>query len=358
MDAEGERNMTDRSALLQLGAALSVLVLGGAAGASPIGFGYTVSSIEVASGPGAGGAGVFAAGAVFVGVGDQGPRFPPSSEGALVIRIDDPGLPGQTETVVADGFTSLSGFATDGSSLWVGDNGLEFVDGGVTDPTGDTLYRIIDLDPLSPAAARDLEILMEGSLPGIQDVDVLGARVFANDAVDFKLYELTGGVITELASLPGFAGGIATDGTTLYNGQVEGSFPDTEGTLRTLDPIAPGSLALLLDGLAGQFDIEVLPDGSLIASSGSEIVHIDLSGPTPVVTTIASGFGFATGLFAADDGTIYALDGFAAPGEENNIWVFTLVPEPGSASLLGLGLLAIGVLRRSGAAASLRGRGV
>ncbi len=102
----------------------------------------------------------------------------------------------------------------------------------------------------------------------------------------------------------------------------------------------------------------MLPDGSLIASSGSEIVHIDLSGPTPVVTTIASGFGFATGLFAADDGTIYALDGFAAPGEEDNIWVLTLIPEPGSASLLGLGLLALGVHRRSGAAASLRGRGV
>ena len=127
-------------------AAVAVLLWSGAAVGAPIGIGYTVSSIQVTSGPGAVGDVVVADGAVFVGVGDQGINFPPTSEGAQVVRIDDAGLVTQTETVVADGFTSLAGMATDGSNIWLADNGLEFVDPGVVDPTGDTLYRITDLD--------------------------------------------------------------------------------------------------------------------------------------------------------------------------------------------------------------------
>ena len=62
---------------------------------------------------------------------------------------------------------------------------------------------------------------------------------------------------------------------------------------------------------------------------------------------VVSGFGFTTGIDVVDDGTIYALDGFAAEGERNRIWVFTLIPEPGTATLLLAGLVALGVRRRS-----------
>jgi hypothetical protein len=58
------------------------------------------------------------------------------------------------------------------------------------------------------------------------------------------------------------------------------------------------------------------------------------------VTTIATGFGFAAGL-AVGNGNIYALDGFAGAGDGNKIWVFSPIPEPGTALLLGAGLLGL-----------------
>jgi hypothetical protein len=102
-------------------------------------------------------------------------------------------------------------------------------------------------------------------------------------------------------------------------------------------PTAIGSYA------GGLFDAEYAPDGSLLITSGGQILRVDPI--TGASTVVASGFGFAAGLFAADDGTIYAIDGFAAAGEENRIWVFSSVPEPGTGLLFAAGLAALALRR-------------
>lgn len=325
-------------------AALAALLLATGASAVPTGIGYTVSSITVATDDVIGDV-VTVGGSVFVGVGAIGPNQ------GKVIRIDDPGLAGQSETVVADGFTSLAGMAYDAVNgrLLVGDNGLERWDASDPNRAGDNVYAITDLfgDPMTPPDARTLAILMDGDTPGVSDIQVdpsdpTGNRFFVTDSLMGTLFQGSqlAGTVTALTGGLGFAAGLTADGTTLYVGDVDGT--SFAGKVSTTPLAAPGTLALLNGTLAGQFDLELDSNGDLVSSSFSEILRIDPVTGVPVA--IATGFGFATGVWVDEDDVVYAVDGV---GPTREIWVMTPVPEPGTGLLLAAGLTAMAARRHS-----------
>ena len=325
------------------GAALLALLISGPAAALPTAPGFSVSFVDVALGVAVGDV-VAVGGAVFVGVGPQN-----VAGAGQVVRIDGAGTPGQTETVVAEGFTALSGMDYDAVNgrLIVLDNGLEF--GGTT---GDNVYALTDPfgSPLDPPDADDLKILMDGSLPGAADVLVDPTNpdhLFLTDASAAfpplgRLLDasISGGSSSVLASGLGFAAGLASDGTSLFVGDVDsGSFL---GLVSQVLLSSPGAgLDPLVAGLAGQFDLELSANGKILSSSGGQLLRIDpISGS---LTVVASNFGFVSGIWEDGAGTIYALDGFAAGVGEptNRIWVLTPVPEPATGLLLAGGLLCL-----------------
>jgi len=324
-------------------------LLATASGAAPIAPSFIVSYVEVVSGPAVGDV-VAVAGSLVVGVGPQ------STAGAgKLVRVDAPGLASQQETVIAEGFTAVGGMDYHAGSgrLVVADNGLEF--GG---PTGDNVYALASVlgTPADPPDASALAVLVDGAIPGAFDIlfdpsDASGDSVFVSDASalfppDGRLLRLSlsGASAAVLHSGLGFAAGLASNGTGLFVGDVDGL--TFEGGVFTAPLATPGDpLDPLVGGLPGIYDLELSADGSLLATSGGSILRIDpVTGATSVV---ASGFGFASGLFEDASGLIYALDGFAAPGEANRIWVLTPVPEPAAAGLLGVGLLTLAARRRS-----------
>jgi hypothetical protein len=320
---------------LRLGlAALAWLALTpAAASAVVIAPGYTVGEIPLPD---------FAAGdvvvvgdALFVGV---GPAFVGGFQS--VLRIDAGGA-----TVVAQGFQGLGGFAYDAVNdrLLVSDNALE-APGAIT---GDTVYAIpapLGAFP-TPAAAASLALLPAGTLPGVADIaldpsDPSGDTLFATDSNTNQVLRIAlgAGTVTVLQSTAGFAAGVAADPSTLWFGDVtfDASF-NASGTVSGVAQPGTGTPAALVTGLPGQYDLELASDGALLATAGGELVRIDpLTGET---TTVASGFGFATGLFEAG-GTIWVLDG-GFPGVAA-VHQLVPIPEPSTLALLagGLALLA------------------
>lgn len=342
----GRRSGWVPSRLRAVGAAMVGLIGAAAvavspAAATPSGLGlYSVASIETAGY--ASGDVVVVGDALFVGRGAFG------GQSQSVVRIDAGG-----ETVVATGFNSLAGFAYDAVNdrLIVGDNALE----ASGSATGDSVYAIPDpfSDPVTPPPATSLAILPAGAVPGISDVvldprDPGGDTLLVGDAS--SSFPPAGEVLSVAVSTAAtasvatgfaFTAGLAVDGRTLYVGE---SALDFSGNVWAVDLDAPAAATPVASLPDGEFDLEMGPDGFLYATTGGRIVRIDPGDGT--VTSVASGFGFAAGLFAADDGRLFAVDGFAAPGEENRVWVFTPIPEPGGAALLGLAVAAVLARRR------------
>lgn len=308
--------------------------------------GYTVNEIPLPDF--ATGDIVVAGGALFAGVGSFG--------GATesVVRIDGSGT-----HVIANGFNSLGGFAYDAANdrLIVADNGEE----APGSETGDTIYAIPD--PLgsfaTPLRGRNLELLPSGSIPAASDLvldptDPTDNHLFLTDAsASFPpagrllSIDLSARSLSVLQSGLGFAAGLAASATTLFLGDVDGTtFAGSVSGIPLPGTAKPSPIAT---GLAGQYDLELEPDGRLLGTSGGNLLRIDPS--TGAVSTVASGFGFATGLFD-DGGTIYVLDG-GFPGLAD---VFQLVPipEPASAVALASGLAALAARRRTGSIARRR----
>jgi len=317
-------------------ALLALSALAETASAAPIAPGYVVSYVT-APGPVAGDV-VYAGGAIFVGSGGFG------IGGQSIVRIDGAGT-----TVLASGFNSLGGMQYDpiGDRLLTGDNAAD--QAGAT--TGDTIYAIPNPfgTPGAPASAASLELLPMGSIPGYSDLlldpsDPSGDTLYVGDSAfapsgRILAVSISSATTSVVQTGLSFTGGVASDGTSLFFGE---AIFGSGGNLYRVPLGSPTDVrALVSTVLAGQFDLEVPGNGSLLTSGGSEIIRVDPV--TGAQTPVASGFGFTGGVFEdAGTGVIYALDGFGASGEENRVWILTPVPEPGTALLcaLGLGMLA------------------
>jgi len=304
--------------------------------------GYTVT--EIALPDYAAGDVVVAGGALFVGI---GPGF--TGAGQSIVRIDGGGT-----TVVADGFNALSGFAYDAVNdrMLVVDNGAEALGA----ETGDTLYAIASPNGSfgTPLRAKDIAVAPAGSIPGAADIvldpnDPTGDRAFVSDAsASFPpagrvlAVDLSTGALSVLQAGLGYAAGLAASADALYIGDVNG-FTFAGEVSSTALPGGTGSRTPIAGGLGGQYDLELESGGTLLATAASDLLRID---PTSgVATAIASGFGFATGLFE-QDGTIWVLDG-GFPGVAK-VYRLDLVPEPGTLVLTGIGVVLL-ARRRSAA---------
>lgn len=322
-------------------AALAALTMASPASAVVIAPGYTVTEIPL--GDFAAGDVVVVGDALFVGVGA-------GFVGGLqsVVRIDAGGT-----TVVAQGFQGLGGMAYDAANdrLIVSDNALEAP--GAT--TGDTIYAIpapLGAFP-APVASLGSELLPAGALPGVADIqldpsDPTGDTLLATDSLTNQVLRIAlgAGTTTPLQSTSGFAAGLAADASTIFFGDVTfDAFFNANGTVSAVVQPGTGTPATLISGLPGQYDLEIASDGSLLGTAGGVLLRIDPA--TGLLTeTVASGFGFATGLFEAD-GAIWVLDG-GFPGV-TSVFQLVPIPEPGVAGLLGAGFLLVAARGRRSA---------
>jgi hypothetical protein len=241
----------------------------------------------------------------------QGPTFTANAQS--IVRLD-----GTRLTTIATGFNSLGGFDIDGAgNLYVVDNC--FGGDGCGMPTsGDTVYKIANATTRTTATtAGASEILPSGTFATPQDVLVVGGGVvLITDAVGpgagrvAKLVEPS--TITNLVTGLDFLGGLATDGSTLYVGNLDGSFV---GSVRKFVLATGASLGTLIGGLSGSYGLARDEAGNILVTGGfgndftSTVEAVTGAG---VKTERAHGFGFSSDIaFDTARGQALVLD-FAA----------------------------------------------
>jgi hypothetical protein len=194
----------------------------------------------------------------------QGPTF--SAGAQSVVRLD-----GTRLTTVATGFNSLGGFDLDGSgNLYVVDNCFG-TDGCGSPTTGDTVYKIADATTRTTATtANASELVPSGTFSTPQDVLVVGSGVvLIADAVGVgagrvvKLVEPS--TVSNLVTGLDFLGGLATDGSTLFVGNLDGSFV---GSVRKFVLATGASLGTLVGGLSGSYGLARDEAGNVLVTGG------------------------------------------------------------------------------------------
>lgn len=295
-----------------------VILTAGRSGAAVVGApGWIAGTVEL---PGVNASDVAAAGSSFlVGIGAYG------AQGQSIVRVD---RDGSTTTLVTQ-LNSIGGIAYDaaGDRLLFTDNGLGAPPG--TAVTGDTVYALPDpLGQTSAVSAATLELAPSGSIPFAQAVVALpGGDVLVGDAAGFgagRVVELSAGVLTDLISGLDYTAGVSlslSPANELLVGDVDSA--TYAGSVDRYS-LAGAFLGTLVGSLSGMYDQAVASTGDLLVTGGYtedfSSSNILLVTPTGAATSIATGFGFSSGI--AIDGPsqqVLALDFGAA-------YVDTLTP--------------------------------
>jgi hypothetical protein len=241
----------------------------------------------------------------------QGATF--SAGNQTIVRLD-----GTRLTTIATGFNSLGGFDIDGAgNLYVVDNCFG-TDGCGSPTTGDTVYKIANATTRTTATtANASELLPSGTFGTPQDVLLVPGAVLIADAVGVgagrvvKLVEPS--TVSNLVTGEDFLGGLATDGSTLFVGNVDGSFT---GSVRKFALATGASQGTLIGGLSGSYGLARDHAGNILVTGGftsgftsSTVEAVSVAG---VKTERAHGFTFSSDItFDAARGQALVLD-FAA----------------------------------------------
>jgi hypothetical protein len=222
-----------------------------------------------------------------------------------VIRLDGP-----QATTIATGFNSLGGFDTDGATLYVVDNCFECT--GAT--TGDSLYAIPDARARMTAVTADASaVLPAGTIPAAQDVLVVPGAILVSDAVGpgaSRIVRVVGTMTTDLVTGLDYLGGLATDGSTLFVDNVDGTTFIGSVLKYSLAGVSQGTL---VTGLSGAYGIARDEAGNMLVSGGStsdfSSSTLEAVGSGGTVTERAHGFEFSGDVFFdADRQTALVLD--------------------------------------------------
>ena len=242
----------------------------------------------------------------------QGPTFTAGAQS--IVRLD-----GTRLTTIATGFNSLAGFDIDAAgNLYVVDNCFGS-DGCGSPTTGDTVYKIANATTRTTATtAAASELLPSGTFATPQDVLVIGSGVvLVSDAVGpgagriVKLVEPS--TVSNVVTGLDFLGGLATDGSTLFVGNLDGTFV---GSVKKFVLATGAPLGTLVGGLSGSYGLardeagNVLVTGGFTSDFSSSTVEAVNGAGTK--TERAHGFSFSGDIaFDAARGQALVLD-FAA----------------------------------------------
>ncbi len=242
----------------------------------------------------------------------QGPTFTANAQS--IVRLD-----GTRLTTIATGFNSLGGFDIDAAgNLYVVDNCFTG-DGCGSPTTGDTVYKIPNARTRTTATtAGASQLLPSGTFATPQDVLVIASGVvLVADAVGpgagrvVKIVEPS--TVTNLVTGLDFLGGLATDGSTLFVDNLDGTFV---GSVKKFVLATGAPLGTLIGGLSGAYGLARDEAGNLLVTGGftndfssSTVEAVNGAG---MKTERARGFAFSSDIaFDTARGQALVLD-FAA----------------------------------------------